>query len=78
MSIIDNENIGRWRARMEFIEKHLPHFRILPMQSDNGPKDKCRVEMFTCLTQHIHANSCTELVDMGIEIEQSEGRDHEQ
>jgi len=71
--MILDENIGKWRARMEFIERHLPHFRSLPMRCDNGPKDMCRLEMFTCLTQHIYANSCTELVDMGIKIEMERG-----
>jgi len=71
--MIHNANIAKWRARMEFIEKFLPHFRTLPMLSDNGPKDQCRVEMFTCLTQHIYGNSCTELVDKGIIIAKEKG-----
>ena len=73
MTIVQNANICKWRERIEFIEKHLPHFRQLTMGSDNGPKDSCRVEMFTCLTQHIYANSCTELIDMGIEREKNIG-----
>lgn len=66
--MIKDENIGKWRRRMEFIEEHLPHFRKLPFECDNGPKDQCRLEMFTCLTQHIYGNSIAELCDMGIKI----------
>ncbi len=66
--MIQNENIGLWRRRMEFIEQNLPRFRQLPFENDNGPDDQCRLEMFTCLTQHIYANSVVELVDMGIKI----------
>ena len=71
--MIKDENIGLWRRRMEFIERYLPHFRKLPFQCDNGPADKCRLEMFTCLTQHIYANSVAELVDMGIVIAKEKG-----
>jgi hypothetical protein len=66
--VYQGQNLTIWRNRIEFCEKHLPSFRKMDNTDDNHPG--YRIEMFTILTQHIYGRSVTELIDMGIKIEQ--------
>jgi len=56
-----------WKERVIFCQKYLPSFRELDASDDN--RGEFSYEMFTVLTQHIYANSITELIDMGLAIE---------
>ena len=62
--MIQNEHQETWRRRVEFCERHLPTFREIGYRADNY--GNFRLQMFTVLTQHIHANSVTDLIDMGL------------
>jgi len=60
-----NESLELWRERIEFCEKHLPHFESNHFTTDNGDSGKTRLSMFTILTQRIYGNSVCELIDKG-------------
>lgn len=63
-------NAVKWHNRVEFCERHFPHFDHYQSLNDNHPG--MRVCMFTVLTQHIYARSVTEAIDIGIQIEREQ------
>ena len=65
-----HHNVRVWRNRIEFLERHLPTFGRVSNTDDNY--GEYRLMMFTILTQHVHANSVTELIDKGLAIEEKE------
>jgi len=60
-------NVEKWRNRVEFLERNMATFRQILYTDDNY--GEYRIEMFTCLTQHLRGLSVTELIDKGIEME---------
>jgi hypothetical protein len=68
------EILGRvarvWKDRVEFCERHLPSFKEIDARDDNH--GEFRYSMFTILTQHIYADSITQLIDIGRVVERVE------
>lgn len=56
-----------WKSRVEFCERHLPSFERIDARDANY--GEFRYSMFTVLTQHIYADSITQLIEMGRTIE---------